>query len=148
MADHSQASSNQPTHAGGVVYREHDDTVEYLLVRARSKQREWVLPKGHIEHSESAHDAAVREVLEEAGVRADVVAELDTVEYTLREKLIRVRFYLMRARRHADARHAGDDAHDAEREHTWLPLEEARQRVAYDSYRKLLSHAERKRLDS
>ena len=146
MADHSQPRSNQPTHAGGVVYREHDDTVEYLLVRARSKQREWVLPKGHIEHSESPHDAAVREVLEEARVRADVVAELDTVEYTLREKLIRTLFYLLKAE--TDPTGANTGKHEAERERAWLPLEEARQRVAYDSYRELLALAERKRLDS
>src|SRR5688572_5454329 len=109
----------KPTHSGGVVFRELDDHVEYLLIRANSPQDEWVLPKGHVERGESARDAAVREVLEEAAVHVKIVAVLDVIEYTLRDQLIRVQFYLMRAVRD-DVGIAHDAPAAAEREFAWV----------------------------
>ena len=49
------------THAGGVVFRETNGMVQYLLLQATNNSREWVLPKGHIEPGESPQYAAVRE---------------------------------------------------------------------------------------
>jgi ADP-ribose pyrophosphatase YjhB (NUDIX family) len=139
--------SAKPTHSGGVVFRERNDHVEYLLIRAQSPQREWVLPKGHIERGESTRDAAVREVLEEAAVHAKIVAVLDVIEYTLRDQRIMVQFYLMRALRDAVVTEHDAPA-EAEREFAWVPVEEAQQRLAYDTYRELVAAAERKRLAS
>ncbi len=51
--------------AGGVVFR--PDGAVLLL---RHLEGTWVFPKGHIDPGESALGAAVREVEEEAGVRA------------------------------------------------------------------------------
>jgi 8-oxo-dGTP pyrophosphatase MutT (NUDIX family) len=64
------------THAGGVVYRLDNGRRAYLLVRSRTSAPEWVFPKGHIEAGETPEQAATREVQEEAGVRARVVALL------------------------------------------------------------------------
>ena len=64
------------THAGGVVFRQSANGLEYLLIRARKPPDAWVFPKGHIEEGETSERAAVREVLEEAGVRAAVVISL------------------------------------------------------------------------
>jgi diadenosine hexaphosphate hydrolase (ATP-forming) len=50
--------------------------LEYLLVRARKPPDAWVFPKGHIEEGETPEQAAVREVLEEAGVRASIVCPI------------------------------------------------------------------------
>ena len=58
------------THAGGIVVREADDSDgrEILVVKpTKPGPAAWVLPKGHIEAGESAEDAALREVREEAG---------------------------------------------------------------------------------
>ena len=41
----------------------------------------WSLPKGHIEPGERAEQTAVREITEETGVRAHVVAALGTIDY-------------------------------------------------------------------
>ena len=41
----------------------------------------WPLPKGHVEAGETAEQAAVREVEEETGIRAEVVAALGTIDY-------------------------------------------------------------------
>src|SRR5262249_3819711 len=59
-----------PTRAGGVVFRRRRNGIEYLLVEAKSKPNEWVLPKGHIEEGEDHRETAVREVYEESGVWA------------------------------------------------------------------------------
>ena len=72
-----------------------DGEWEYLLVEAR-RSREWVLPKGHIEPGETPEEAAVREVQEEAGVRAAVVARAGESEYALDGQPVRIIFFLMR----------------------------------------------------
>lgn len=53
--------------AGGVVESEND---ELLMIELRNR---WDLPKGHIEVGESEHMAALREVEEETGVKADII---------------------------------------------------------------------------
>ncbi|HXL04432.1 MAG TPA: NUDIX hydrolase [Bacillota bacterium] len=43
---------------------------------------EWVLPKGKVEPEETPPEAALREVLEETGVRAEILCPLGTTDYT------------------------------------------------------------------
>jgi len=67
--------------AGGVVYRERaGGGFEVALIRTHEQR--WQLPKGWIEDGEPAERAAVREVREEAGVDAEIVAPLGDVAYT------------------------------------------------------------------
>ena len=49
-----------------IVYRDDGDI---LLVRSRFSRQEWALPGGGVKHNESYKQAAVREVLEEIGLR-------------------------------------------------------------------------------
>ena len=58
------------THAGGLVVRTRDGRPEIVVIRPSDGSDAWVLPKGHIEPGEQPEQAAVREVEEEAGVRA------------------------------------------------------------------------------
>jgi len=86
------------THAGGVVFRRPPDNaaVEYLIAQSSNNDAEWILPKGHVEGKENHAQTALREVLEETGVRARVVRMIDTVEYkTDTGKFVKVKFYLM-----------------------------------------------------
>ncbi len=86
----------EPPRAGGVVYRgAAGGGVEYLLVKASGDPAAWVLPKGHVEAGESAEQAAVREVHEETGVWARVLAPLGIVQYASGGELVVVRFFLM-----------------------------------------------------
>lgn len=66
--------------AGGVVLRNAGNGLEVLLIATHHQQR-WTLPKGRIESDESSRAAAVREVKEETGIVARVLAPLDTVDY-------------------------------------------------------------------
>ena len=49
-----------------VVYR---DDGKILLVRSRFSRQEWALPGGGVKHNESYEQAAVRETLEEIGLK-------------------------------------------------------------------------------
>lgn len=66
--------------AGGVVLRGEAGHLQVLLIATHGTRR-WSLPKGRIEAEESAEVAAIREVQEETGIHAQVVAPIETVEY-------------------------------------------------------------------
>ena len=83
------------SHAGGVVVRVIDNELHYLLVEASDNPGMWVLPKGKIESGETPEAAAVREIMEEAGVRAVIVSRAGESEYDVGAKHVRVVFFLM-----------------------------------------------------
>ncbi|MEZ6017711.1 MAG: NUDIX domain-containing protein [Planctomycetota bacterium] len=90
------------THAGGVVWRRLSGGVQFLLVRptghASGAADEWLLPKGHIERGESTEDAALREVLEEAGAVVELGELAGALEYEVAGKPVRCAFYSMELR--------------------------------------------------
>ena len=57
---------------GAVVFRHEDDKIKYLLIRNR-RSAHWGFPKGHIEPGESDEETAIREVLEETGLRIEIL---------------------------------------------------------------------------
>jgi diadenosine hexaphosphate hydrolase (ATP-forming) len=118
------------SHAGGVVFRQSANGLEYLLVRARKPPEAWVFPKGHIEPGESPDRAAVREVLEEAGVRAVIVAPLGT----LRLNSHYAEMFLMAYGSAADS--------SPERECAWLGFNPALERLSFEESRRLLKSAD------
>lgn len=66
--------------AGGVVIREHQGALQVAVIRPRGKQV-WALPKGHVDKGERPEETAVREVLEETGIRARIVQPLGEIKY-------------------------------------------------------------------
>jgi 8-oxo-dGTP pyrophosphatase MutT (NUDIX family) len=66
--------------AGGVVLRERDGG-GFDVAIIRTPEGRWQLPKGWVEDGEAREATAAREVREEAGVDAEVVGPLDTIEY-------------------------------------------------------------------
>lgn len=109
-----------------------------LIGRIDRKGRlEWVFPKGHLEKGESAEQTAVREVREETGLQARVVAPLGEIDY----------WFLAGNRRvHKTVRHfvleaVGGALSSADAEVTevaWFPLEQLPDRLRYVSERRLL----------
>lgn len=75
--------------AGGVVF--HGDR----LVLRRASDRTFVFPKGHVEADESLEETAVREVREETGLHARVVAPLGTHLFPFKQKMRHVTWFLM-----------------------------------------------------
>ena len=66
--------------AGGVAYRKNGDVTEIALILTNPEGR-WQLPKGMIDAGETAEEAAVREVREEAGIETEIGVPIDTTEY-------------------------------------------------------------------
>jgi 8-oxo-dGTP pyrophosphatase MutT (NUDIX family) len=134
--------SRSEVSAGGVVYRGEDDTIDLALAarRTRRGQLAWGLAKGAIEQGESDEQAAVREVLEETGLEAEVEADLGDIRYFYVWDGVRVRkrvhFFLMHAT-------GGDVAnHDSEMEDVrWFPLRTAIKRAAYKGEREVIERA-------
>ena len=121
------------SHAGGVVARTVDGEREYLLVEARGSRGEWVLPKGHIESRETPEAAAVREVEEEAGVRATVVAPAGEGEYAVDGQPVRTIFFLMR--------YQGEASRQEDRARVWRRYDDALRLLRFDDTRRVLMQA-------
>ena len=126
-----------PTHAGGVVYRRANEKVEYLLVRPKRGQDEWVLPKGHIEPGEKSKETAIREVQEETGVVARVIAPLQVTEFEINGHLVRVKFFLMQF--------VAQSLPSETRERRWAEKRAALVLLTHQQNRELLRSAEQRR---
>ena len=85
--------------AGGIVVCEIEGEKKVLLAQ-HSGHKGWDFPKGHIEKGEGAKEAAVREVEEETGVKAEVVEKAGETQYFYKEgkeKVFKtVTYFLMR----------------------------------------------------
>lgn len=129
--------------AGGVVFRLRDDD-GFNVALIRTHEGRWQLPKGWIEDGEPAEGTAVREVREEAGVDAEVVGPLDTIEYWYTSRYDAeparvhklVHFFLMRYI-------AGStDDHDHEViEARWADIDDAEHMLAFKDERRMVEMA-------
>ncbi|HTN23753.1 MAG TPA: NUDIX domain-containing protein [Solirubrobacteraceae bacterium] len=127
--------------AGGVVFNAAQEIVVIVPTRrAADGSRVLALPKGHPDGAESAAEAALREVREEAGVVAEVVESLGQVKYWYQRGGKRiakvVEFFLLRYVE-------GDVAdHDHEVEAArWIPAAEAVGTLTYDGERQMVRKA-------
>jgi 8-oxo-dGTP pyrophosphatase MutT (NUDIX family) len=129
------------TSAGGVVYRLLDGEPVYLLIR--DSYGHWGFPKGHVERGERSDTAALREVMEETGIRAaTLVGSIEKIEWFFRFRgaLIhkRCEFFLMRTDL-ADTRPQQAEGITACK---WAPLDEAMTLIEYDNARSVLRRAD------
>lgn len=130
---------------GGAVIRTIDTGPEVALIRTRNlKGRQvWTLPKGTAEEQEAPEDTALREVLEETGIEAQIIEPLEDITYwfVVAAEQARYRktvhYFLMRAVGGDTARH--DDEVDEVR---FVPVHEAARLVTYPSDRKVLKRLE------
>src|ERR687893_837419 len=133
--------------AGGVVVNADEEVVVIVPTRrAADGSRVLALPKGHPDGTESAAEAALREVREEAGVEAEVVGSLGEVRYWYQRGGKRiakvVEFFLLRY----VSRGVADHDHEVEQAR-WVPAAEAVRTLSYagerDMVREALSRLER-----
>lgn len=133
----------QQVSAGGVVYRERDGRFQIVIVAVNPTLR-WQLPKGIVDEGETPEMTAVREVREEAGVNAELLMMLDTIEYwyagNIKDERVRfhkfVHFYLMKYR------DGSIEDHDHEiAEARWVEINESLKMLTFKSEREIVQKA-------
>src|SRR5215212_9295233 len=140
MAGAKQRKTRNEHSSGGAVIHLRDGVPFVALIATRNLTR-WGLPKGAVADGETSEQAALREVLEETGLQAEIVRPLDTIEYFFRagDTLIRKRvdFYLMRYIS-GELTPQLSEVDDVE----WVELSAAIERASFESERKLLEAAQ------
>jgi 8-oxo-dGTP diphosphatase len=124
--------------AGGVIVRHDSDGRAEVLIVHRPRYDDWSLPKGKLESGESHEAGALREILEETGLRCDLGAELAQAQYTDHKgRSKRVRYYLM------DPVAGEFQANDEVDEVVWLDALAASRQVSYTRDAEILGAAQR-----
>lgn len=126
---------SRATHGGGVVFKLGENGPRYLLVEASGTRDRWVFPKGHIEKDETALEAALREVSEEAGIRVRPLRRLKRVKQKKEGGKIHVTYWLLEF----DGKATPLD----KRRLRWLPFDEAHETLDVDNVRRVLRIADR-----
>lgn len=129
--------------SGGVVVRDGEKGHEVVLVLSNPK-RYWQIPKGMVDEGESLEATALREVREETGVVAEVVAPVDTIDYWFQKKNKDgsrtrfhkiVHFYLMQYV-------SGELVTDWENlDAQWVQVDEAIERLSFKNAKEVMAKA-------
>ncbi len=124
------------TAAGGVLWRDHNGTVEVLLVH-RPSYDDWSLPKGKPDAGENPIQTAVREVTEETGLPFTLGVFLSTAHYCIGSRAKSVSYWAMRL---ADGCTDAPSSMDLEEvdDFAWVPLAKASGRLTYPTDRVVL----------
>lgn len=122
--------------AGGAVWRRRGGSVEVLVVR-RQRYDDVSLPKGKLDHGESHKHAALREVLEETGIRCELGPRLVSTSHSgpLGDK--RVKWWAMTPLDPQCEPSAEDP--DEISEVCWVDFDDAWSRLSYATDREVLA---------
>lgn len=126
--------------AGGIVVRQGDKGTEVLLIQKKGSGV-WTLPKGHLEEGEKLEDCAVREILEETGLKVRLKGKAGQISYSYQ----RDGFLLYETVHYFVAEPLGSeeafpDFHEVEQV-AWCSLDEANQKLTYPNERELLARS-------
>jgi 8-oxo-dGTP pyrophosphatase MutT (NUDIX family) len=144
--------------AGGIVFKRDRDRFLWMLIRTQSKKDVFdykgrrkkpifKLPKGHVGKDEFLKQAALREVEEEARVKARIVEKIGSNDYMIwneveKKKITKkVSFFLMEYAGESGLRHSDDEGVLGS---YWLTFEAASKKLAYKSEKLLLERARRR----
>ena len=134
----------EPT-AGGIVFRMSKDQKDIEILLIQDSKNRWTIPKGHIEHGETAKQTAIREIDEETGLtHIQVLTWLGKIHFKYRrlDKLVLMttQIYLVRSM---------DDSEIPQKEKwmngiKWFTFSEALDAIEYDDIEKLMLIAKKK----
>jgi 8-oxo-dGTP pyrophosphatase MutT (NUDIX family) len=131
------------TSAGGLVLDRRGPGANGALIGRLDRRGRllWSLPKGHVERGETEEDTAVREVMEETGIRGAVVGKLGTIDFWFvadgRRIHKTVHHFLLVATDPDDGLELSDEDVEVS-EVAWVPLGAVASRLAYADERRLL----------
>ncbi len=126
--------------AGGVVVRIHDGKPLYLLIR--DSYGHWGFPKGHLKRDERADTAALREVMEETGVRSvTLLGSIATIAWRFRFRGALIHknchFFLMETAVETTKPQKSEGITACK----WTGIDEAQKLIAYENAREVLRRA-------
>jgi 8-oxo-dGTP pyrophosphatase MutT (NUDIX family) len=130
----------EETSAGGFVLAADGSQRVALIGRlSRSGRIDWCVPKGHPEGQETLEQAAVREVEEETGLKAEIISTLGTInyEFSASGKLIAktVHHFLLR-QIGGDLTVDGDPNHEAV-DVRWFKIDDLNQKLTHENERRM-----------
>lgn len=124
--------------AGGIVVRDDGHGPQVLVVH-RPAYDDWSLPKGKLDLGEDDATAAVREVEEETGVRAQVIGDAGSIDYIDRRGRPKVVHYFVMMVMDDPGTRESDNEVDLV---AWWPISQARTALTYPRDCELLATLE------
>ena len=119
--------------AGGLLWRRSGEVYRLAVVH-RVRYDDWSLPKGKLKRGEPWPEAALREVCEETGSRARLLAFAGALAYQTSRGPKVVRFWHMLAEGEMGVPKDPTEIADV----AWLTVDEARERLQYEVERALV----------
>ena len=120
--------------AGGVVWRETEDSKIELAIIHRPKYDDWTFPKGKLDTGEELISCAYREIMEETGLDIELGPFLGEVEYIAIDGEKQVSYWAAKALSSSKDFHANNEADLLE----WHDFESARTKLTRDTDREIL----------
>lgn len=122
--------------AGGIVFNSDGQ----VLLTKHSQNKHWSFPKGLIDPGQTSKEAALREVREEGGIKAEIVDKVGYSKYVYTfdgEKIFKVVTYFLMKYLSGDPKD-----HDWEVEEAgWYEVEDALKQLTFSQDKKLLENA-------
>lgn len=136
----ANSGSVREVSAGGFVISQTDPRSIALMARVnRGGKLEWCIPKGHPENQESSEQAAIREVFEETGLRAEISDYLGEVRYQFLQSGKRitktVHVYLMKQT--GGELSLEHDPHHEASELAWVNIDELKNKLSHDNEKRI-----------
>ncbi len=119
--------------AGGLVVRETDSGGYEIALVHRPLKEDWSYPKGKLDASETLTECALREVLEETGLRCRILSFVGTTEYRDRKDRPKIVAYWAMTPE-GGAFRSGEEVDEMR----WASLGDAPQLLTYERDRDLL----------
>jgi 8-oxo-dGTP diphosphatase len=119
--------------AGGLVIRQSGSKRIEIAIVHRPMREDWSFPKGKVESKETLTECALREVLEETGLRCRIVSFVGTTEYRDRKDRRKVAAYWVMTPE-SGAFRSGDEVDELR----WVELRDAAELLTYERDRDLL----------